>query len=327
MRRSRSICLLVLASFLCVPACTFGQVLVRQIGGVAIDANGVLASLSTSERNRQAQLLREQLLMAPAELSELSHLRMVSLAGLQAEIKKSLAAGQLDTSQLPEEIRFLAGLQRVEYIFVLPERNDIVIAGPGEGWQVGPSGQIVGVSTGLPVLLLDDLLVALRTVKDAYRVGISCSIDPTAEGRQALENFLRRQTRFTPAVINGVKQSLGDQQISITGVPTESHFAGVLAASDYRMKRLAMNLEPAPIAGMPGFIDLIKKQRGGLDNMMPRWWMACNYDAVARSDDGLAWQIRGQGVKVLTEDDFIEANGAVRGTGKVNPRASSGPIP
>ena len=41
------------------------------------------------------------------------------------------------------EVRFLAGLQRVEYVFVDQTKNDIVIAGPAEalggqgGWLCG----------------------------------------------------------------------------------------------------------------------------------------------------------------------------------------------
>ena len=54
---------------------------------------------------------------------------------------------------------------------------------------------------------------------------------------------------------------------------------------------------------------------------MPRWWMGCDYDAIAQSEDGLTWQLRGQGVKVMTEDEIIGDNGSVTGSGKANPVA------
>jgi hypothetical protein len=54
---------------------------------------------------------------------------------------------------------------------------------------------------------------------------------------------------------------------------------------------------------------------------MPRWWLACNYEPLGKSADGLAWEIRGQGVKVMTEDEVIGADGSVTGTGKANPAA------
>jgi len=59
------------------------------------------------------------------------------------------------------------------------------LAGPGEGWKFDQDGNAVGVTTGLPAVRLDDLLVALRTVEAARTEGISVSIDPTADGRPA----------------------------------------------------------------------------------------------------------------------------------------------
>ena len=41
--------------------------------------------------------------------------------------------------------RFLGGLQRIEYVLVYPDRQDIVLAGPGEGWMVDEMGTVVGV--------------------------------------------------------------------------------------------------------------------------------------------------------------------------------------
>ena len=43
--------------------------------------------------------------------------------------------------------------------------------------------------------------------------------------------------------------------ISITGVPASSHFARVMVAADFRMKRLAMNFQPAPMDNMPSFLS------------------------------------------------------------------------
>ena len=71
-------------------------------------------------------------------------------------------------------------------MFVYPEQKDIVLVGFGEGWRIDARGNVVGVTTGKPVLLLDDLLTALRTAATSARAGISCSIDPTPEGIQQL---------------------------------------------------------------------------------------------------------------------------------------------
>ena len=45
--------------------------------------------------------------------------------------------------------------------------------------------------------------------------------------------------------------------------------------------------------------------------------MACNYQPLAKSADGLTWKLRGQGVKTMTEDDVIE-DGKIKGARKAN---------
>ncbi len=159
---------------------------------------------------------------------------------------------------LPEEIKFLGGLQAIRYVLVYPEQKDIVLVGPGEGWKADSHGNIVGVTTGRPVMLLDDLLVALRTAAEAAEGGITCSIDPTPEGMRQLRAYAATlHTIGNPGTTaSNIEQVLGPQQISFSGVPTTSHFARVLVAADYRMKRLAMGFEPAPVRGLPSFLQM-----------------------------------------------------------------------
>jgi hypothetical protein len=49
--------------------------------------------------------------------------------------------------------------------------------------------------------------------------------------------------------------------------------------------------------------------------------MACNYEAIERSGDRMAWSISGKGVKTMTETDVIQADGSRSGSGKVDPKA------
>ncbi len=88
----------------------------------------------------------------------MTELRKVSLRRLE----EAIAECKTNNKPLPDEIKYLAGMQRIRYVFVYPELQDIVIAGPGEGWKINEQGEVVGKTTGKPVLLLDDLLVALR---------------------------------------------------------------------------------------------------------------------------------------------------------------------
>lgn len=292
----------------------------NNVGGVRIDADGVVADSVIEDRGDFVELLRRATDPAEGEIATKTEMRMISLRGLEQSIRD---ANVKSTDELPDEIRYLAGLQRIQYVFVYPERQDIVIAGPAEGWAVSETGDIVGATTGRPVLQLDDLMVALKTARAAGEgYGISVSIDPTQEGRVNFRNFMSQVRAMSPQVLEGAKQAMGPQQITLTGVPTDSRFARVLVAADYQMKRLAMDLQEAPIEDLPSFLDLMARRRSsGNGNTMPRWWLACNYEPIARSEDGMAYELRGQGVKAMTEEDFVSATGEVEGAGRANPIA------
>jgi hypothetical protein len=82
-----------------------------------------------------------------------------------------------------------------------------------------------------------------------------------------------------------------------------------------------MNLQKSPVPNFPGFLERLKAKRRLPGNAMPRWWMACNYEPLARSEDKLAWELRGPGVKAMTEDELIAADGTFQGTGRADPIA------
>lgn len=289
----------------------------RAVGGIIVDPSGAVRAPTAAERQELAAQLRVEPDRVAAEFQPNSPLRKISLRALEA----ALAAAGNKAEKVPDAMFYLAGLQRVQYVLVYPELNDIVLAGPGEGWRFDDDGNAVGVTTGLPAVRLDHLLVALRTVDAARTEGISVSIDPTAEGRKNFEHFMQTQHTFNPSVLPVAARALGPQQITLTGVPTDSHFAKTLFAADYRMKRLAMNLEKSPVPGLPGYLDMLKSKGQLPGSAMPRWWLACNYEPLGRSEDRLAWEIRGQGVKAMSEDELVAADGTVQGTGRADPVA------
>ncbi|MCI0332820.1 MAG: DUF1598 domain-containing protein [Planctomycetes bacterium] len=289
------------------------------VGGVKIDAEGVLTNPEVGDMKELQAAWQEGLQDVPAELDKWTDLRFVSLRQLEAQIAAANAAGK----PIPDAVRFLAGLQRVKYVLVYPDRKDIVLAGPAEGWKVNQMGSVVGATSNRPVLTLDDLMVALRAAEASNRSGISCSIDPTPEGLQRMQQLSGRlSARGGPqAAARQMEEALGPQTISVTGVPATSHFARVIVAADFRMKRLAMDFEPAPVDGMPSFLDMAKGRRSALNNMMPRWWLAPMYEPIRRDENALAWELRGQGVRCLTEQEFLNEAGQKQRTGGADPTA------
>ena len=289
------------------------------VGGVEIDAAGVLQNRTVSLDSTAVEKLKSHFAESNAMIGEATKLRMISLKGLEAQLVEAANANR----QAPLAVRYLAGLQRIEYVIASPEDNDIYLAGPAEGLQVTATGAVVGAASGRPALNLEDLMVAIRSVDNARSgQGVSVSIDPTEEGEKNLRSFwnkLKRSgARFHPDMQAAVEEAMGPQTISLTGVPKDSRFSKVLVAADYKMKRLSMGLEAAPIKNFPSFLAMAKNANASRMNSSPRMWMECGYEPLAKSQDGLVWQIRNNGVKTLTENMRFGADGKAVAIGKPN---------
>ncbi len=290
----------------------------RAVGGISIDPEGMLDNARVGDLKALSRLHKQSMGNPSPDLSTATELRKVSLRKLQAAIERCARQNK----PLPEEIRFLAGLQRIEYVFVDLENHDVVLAGPAEGWKADERGFVVGRTTGRPVLLLDDLLVALRAARQPEQ-GIRCSIDPTAEGLVRLRahvaglNTIGNRKRTAA----GIEKALGPQRITVEGVPGSSHFARVLVAADYRMKRIAMALDPSPVRALPSFLSMVGAGPRGMGSMLPRWWLEPSYEAIVRDEDGTAWELRGASVRTLTEHDHLAASGQVQRTGQADATA------
>lgn len=287
------------------------------IAGVDVDATGVLKI-----RQHDPMLARQRLAavrrMGPSDLMTSSELRKISLNRLEAAVAAKLAAGE----PISDDMLALAGLTSVQYVFFYPETNDIVIAGPAEGFVADPTERFVGIETGRPSVLLEDLVTAMR----AYAPGqnptgvISVSIDPTADGLQKMQQFLVSvQGRVTPGDANrlasGLKQNLGLQTVSINGVPSTTHFARVLVEADYRMKLVGIGLERLPVR-MKSYVERANPATVAA-NAMERWYFQPSYDGVSVSEDGLAMRIEERGVQLVGENERVNAGRRVA-TKRVN---------
>ena len=289
----------------------------RAVGGVSINTDGVLSGARTDDLGALGKLRGQSLEKIPGDLNAAVEMRKISLRRLEDALEDCVK----NNKPIPDAIKYLAGLQRIHYIFVYPEQKDIVLVGPGEGWKVDAKGNVVGVTTGRPVMLLDDLLVALRTARAAANGGITCSIDPTKEGMTRMQQQLPALTQSgdPQTVASGIESALGMQRISVTGVPETSHFARVLVAADYRMKRIAMNFDASPVHGLPSYLQMVKP--GARTVLSPRFWLEPKYEALLRDGEGLAFELRNSGVKAMTEEDHVAASGNVEHSGKAGPAA------
>ena len=287
------------------------------VGGVSVDADNVVRGESRVLPEMDRQKIKKALTQTDADIDSKTPLRMISLRGLEEAIAASANSGK----PLPADVQYLAGLQRLEYVILSPETNDILVAGPGEGWTTNDEGNVVGIKSGMPVLHLQDFMVAMRSV-DAARQGqgVSVSIDPTEEGVRRVQQIFNRMAQNRVSYINAelkseIEKACGDQQVTLTGIPRDSHFSRVLLTADYKMKRLAMGLDAQPIRQLPSMMSVIARKKIRAREI-PRMWIECDYEPVAKSSDNNIWKVSGKGIRVQTETELVNSKGERIGTGK-----------
>jgi hypothetical protein len=291
--------------------------------GVMVDARGAMKPVvDAAETARLGALRREA-----AQLSADAHgarrrsaLRKVSLTRLDRELQLRRAQGR----PIDEELAMLAGLEKIRYVFVYPETGEIVIAGPAGDWYRGRENRMLSVETDRPVLLLDDLAVLMRREFDSG-VPFGCSIDPTKEGLNALQAFATESAKrplapgTRPKWTAQLGEKLGPQNIRIYGIDPASHAAAVLVEADYRMKLVGIGREEGTL-DVPDYFELAKasKNRNFAALSLLRWWFTVEYDALLTTDKRDVYELRGQGVRLEGENEFLAAGGARVATGKAD---------
>ena len=292
----------------------FSNVSLGVVGGVAIDAESVLSRAGQRIDPATAKKISNSLRATDTDIEQVSKLRMVSLKSLDREIKNCIDQGK----QIPVEVQFMAGLQRVEFLIVDAENNDLILAGPGEGLTTDAFGNVVGAKSGTPAIHLEDFLTAMRTADEAGAgQGISVSMNPTAEGVRNLQAYYDK-FQFSPKRVEQIQEAMGEHTISLTGVPKDSRYSQILVAADHRMKRLAMGLDRPNARNMPSILEMAQKANARRMQGAPRMWMECNYQPVATDEAKTIYELRGQGIKTLTENAMFDKAGQSKVVKKKN---------
>jgi hypothetical protein len=312
---------LVMTSFVSKTHAQFGTGFGSAVGGVRVDASGVLGM----PLDQLDPAVQQRLGAAAGDMNRLfadhDGLRKLSLRNLNEVVAQSVR----EKTTVPAEARFLGGLVRIEYVYVDQDHNDLILAGQADALVVDAQGNVVGQDTGLPALHLEDLMTALQTVDQATTgTGISVSIEPTDASRVAFRELTaaaERTRQVNAGLVGKLEEAMGPQDVILSGVPTDSRFATVLALADYRMKRISMGLDESPLKELPSFVSMLSRSTS-LKSHTPRFWMEMNYNPVRRSEDGKVWQLSGTGVKTLTENDFIDKQGQSAASGKRDPIAA-----
>ena len=282
--------------------------------GVVIDATGVLRVQGVADAGLSIERRKAAVATLPSDLRKRSPMRKVALSRLEAEIAKAGGSGH----GLPDEVARLAGLTRVQYVFIYPGKDgdagEVVIAGPAEPWIADATGRVVGAETGSPIVLLEDLAAAVRAFPPGQPADrtLGCSIDPKPEGLRAMQEYLRKVGRVNPqggadAIVAGLKESLGTQTVRVDGVSPATHFAHVLVEADYRMKLIGIGLERPPVK-MASWIELASAGSVA-QNALQRWYFVPEYECVRITEDDLGIELVGRGVKLCGADEVVLPDG------------------
>ena len=295
--------------------------------GVVIDASGVLRMNVVPDPDGRLIASRVAAARAalPAEIARPSELRKVSLTRLEKAIAAAVERGETPT----DEMKYLAGLTSVKFAFLYPETGDIVLAGPAGGYATDLTGRARSLTDGSAVIELQDVIAALRAFPPtgASTPVIACSIDPTPEGLARMQDYLKSVgTTVTPAMterlVMGLRESLGNQKVTITGISPKTHLAEVLVEADYRMKLIGIGLETVPAdVKIPSYVSATRPGEGSR-NALQRWYFTPKYDGVVVTEDRSAMELVGQGVELIGVDEMVKRDGSRVGTGTGESRAS-----
>jgi hypothetical protein len=314
--------------------------LLPYVGGVFADANGTLRFQSAKPGKNKNDAADDAPIMLARRAQLGQHGVAENASGLEARIDSELRFVSLRSLEsfiashvekreaLPEEVLTLAGLQAIRYVVVVPEsdnvRGDLVLAGPAGDWKTDLGGILVSTTNGHPTIRLDDLLALWRRPRPTEPFGVT--IEPRAAGLESLQQYLKATTAKPIKAykrkdwVEGIRESVGEQDVRYFGLRAESHVAKVLLTADYHMKCIGMGLAE-PVAGMKSYLKTVKLDEDGQVPPMTvlRWWFAMNYDPVLVSENEQVFELRGFGAKVLSENQLLLARGQRIGTGKSEP--------
>ena len=285
--------------------------------GVSIDTSGILSTKvfhdPTGEiLNDRLGKLRQRL---PKDLQRRSDCRKVSLTKLQHACERAIRESGAPTPVMQQ----LAGLTKIDYVFLLPDENDIVIAGPAEPWVENTAGRNIGIYSANPVLSLSDLAVSIRAFSPSGEVDnwVACSIDPTPVGIQRLNMVNRNLPKQIGASQEDAAASLfrdqmiealGLADVKCYGIDSRTHAAQVLVEADYRMKLMAVGLEDPVLRKLTTFAAALK----GPPKNLQRWWLTPEYKRLRQSADGLSVQFVGRGIRLGTESVLFDRHANVQ---------------
>ncbi len=237
-----------------------------------------------------------------------SPLRMVSLRQLDQILFQASIKGSGIT---PEAIR-LAGLNQVLYVLVDLAAEDIVLAGPANGFQNG--------------FFLEDLAVVAALIRQ-QTAAFGCSIEPVHE------NLLRTQQYITSATaqkqlsqspdrfVKKLEQIIGRHEAQVFGMSSRTSTAVALLAADEHMKLVGFGKAQLPI-NVSNYFDFLEREATIPQKSLVRWWFDYTDQPISVNRDQNLFRLPANCVGLFSEQQFLTQQGR-QATGQKDPSAEA----
>ncbi len=266
--------------------------------GVYIDPAGQLQHVSSKTQSFPVSLTaRAGQLRHPWRID--SPLRIVSLRQLDETLGQRAASG-LQSSQ---ELEHLAGLSRVEYVYVDVPGEDVLLAGPAAGDRAGALQGFRLVDLGLLIELMN-----------ARSSPLGCSIDPTDEGILAAQQLvtpagaLKRLAIDPEKFVGQMQDKIGPHHVRVFGMPASSPAAMALVAADEHMKQLGFGTAHTQVP-IDSYFDHLDKQADVPKQSLIRWWFTFANEPIQANAQQNLFQLPKQCVALLSEQQWVSLLG------------------
>lgn len=288
-------------------------------GGILVDPSGLVTERTEQQQEDDAWLdnlevlLADESQQATAAQASVAQWRLparhrcVSLRGVAQQVLRTRVSGQA----IDDELRYLAGLSRIEFVVLVPQQRDVVLIGPVSGIE-SHHGWLRDRRTGLPTLRLDFFAACAAAVVAGEPFG--CSIDPAPDSLATaarVSEAIRRGEIPLGRAAESLRLALGEQAIRVFGTAGDTPLAHLMVEADRHMKQMALGVQPMP-PGSRNYLDVVEQhmELGPPDGQLLRLWFTGAPQAVRVGSQGTVYQLDGRPMKLASETQLAGADGA-----------------
>lgn len=286
--------------------------MIPHTNGVRVNTAGVLERISPAEQDlrRLRKLGRPKAdLSALGSWQEATPLRWVSLKSLDQLVKDRLHEGR--PSSVAMEL--LGGMYRLDYLAYDQDTNDWLLGGPAGDLIQHEDGQLVNRETGLPPILLEDILSVGPVILNGGK-SFGCTINPDEARLKESFAFAQRESslkslRNSPdRWLERWKKTLGNQSTIVIGLPADSPTGLAMLIADAEMKRLGLGVDPLPksIKSYWEELDELKQTKA---STMLRWWLSLSDSPIVMDKARRIYSLENDNVRLLSESQHFAATG------------------